>query len=144
MSFISWGTPGTAYTTLSPTGQISPGAVPRVCAITVAPTGTSAWRRLFSGIVRPRLANSLRMTSATASSCTSSTPPITAAIASRVTSSWVGPRPPLTITASASSRRRRNATSMRPTLSPTFTWSSEPMPFRASRSPIHDELVSLI
>ena len=52
---------------------------------------------------RPRSANSSRMTSATASSGTSSTPPITAAIASRVTSSWVGPRPPVTMTASASS-----------------------------------------
>ena len=32
-----------------PYGQISPGAVPRVCGMTVAPTGTSAWRRLFAG-----------------------------------------------------------------------------------------------
>ena len=39
---------------LAATGQISPGAVPRVCGMTVAPTGTSAWRRLFSGIRRPR------------------------------------------------------------------------------------------
>ena len=32
--------------------------------MTVAPTGTSAWRRLFSGMRRPRLANMLRMRSA--------------------------------------------------------------------------------
>ena len=76
MSRISCGTPGTANTTLSSgpsapatvTGHTSPGAVPRVCGMTVAPTGTSAWRRLLSGIRRPRLANSSRITSATASS----------------------------------------------------------------------------
>ncbi len=39
---ISCGTPGTAYTTFSPTGQISPGAVPGISGIAVAPSGTSA------------------------------------------------------------------------------------------------------
>ena len=56
----------------------------------VAPTGTIAWRRLLSGMRRPRDANMRRITSATPSSTTSSTP-ITSAIASRVMSSWVGP-----------------------------------------------------
>ena len=42
ISYSSWGTPGVAYTTLSPTGQIRPGAVPRVWGITVAPAGTMA------------------------------------------------------------------------------------------------------
>ncbi len=42
MSAISCGTPGTAYTTLPPTGQRRPGAVPRVWAMNVAPAGLSA------------------------------------------------------------------------------------------------------
>ena len=46
MSRISWGTPGTANITLSTpptvTGQIRPGAVPRVCGMIVAPSGTCA------------------------------------------------------------------------------------------------------
>ena len=81
---------------------------------------------------------------ATDSSCTSSTP-ITSAIASRVRSSWVGPRPPHTMTASASVERpAQQRAPIRPRLSPTFTWSSESMPLAASCSPIHDELVSTI
>ena len=36
--------------------------------MTVAPSGTIAWRRLFSAIRRPRGANISRMTSATSSS----------------------------------------------------------------------------
>ena len=124
-------------------GRSTPAPCPRVCGMTVAPTGTSAWRRLFSGIVRPRAANSSRITAAIAGSGTRSTP-IRAAMASRVTSSCVGPRPPVTITASASSSRRRSAAVMRPTLSPTLTWVSEAIPLSASCSPIHAELVSWI
>ena len=109
----------------------------------VAPSGTCAWRRLFSAIRRPRRSNIWRMTSATASSWCNPTP-ITAAIASRVRSSWVGPRPPHTITASACSSIRRSWASMRPTLSPTLTCSSESMPLAAKCSPSHAELVSTI
>src|SRR5262245_6293680 len=84
-----------------------------------------------------------RMTAAMAASSRSATP-ITAAIASRVTSSCVGPRPPEMMTASASAKRWRNTASMRPTLSPILTWLNELTPLRASCSPIHAELVSTI
>ncbi len=42
ISRISEGTPGTAYMTLLPTGQVKPGAVPADARIGEAPTGTSA------------------------------------------------------------------------------------------------------
>ena len=85
--------------------------MPRVWGMTVAPSGTSAWRRLFSGMRRPRASNIDRMASATSSSRTRPTP-MTSAMASRVTSSWVGPRPPQQITASA--RVERLAAGRRP------------------------------
>jgi hypothetical protein len=73
-------------------GQISPGAVPRVCGMIVAPRGTSACRRLFSGIARPRAPNIARIFSTIASSRSNSTF-ITSASAARVMSSWVGTEP---------------------------------------------------
>ena len=51
-----------------------------------APTGTSAWRRLFSDISRPRDENIWAITSTMASSTMSATF-MTSAIASRVMSS---------------------------------------------------------
>jgi hypothetical protein len=111
--------------------------------MTVAPAGTSAWRALFSAISRPRDANMAAMRSTMASSRTSFAF-ITSAIASRVMSSCVGPRPPQTITASLRARAVRRASTMRSRLSPTFVWKCESMPANASRSPIHDELVSTI
>ena len=86
----------------------------------------------------------LVITSATRLVLTTSSTPITAAIASRVRSSWVGPRPPHTMTASASASVVRSTDSTRPRLSPTFTCSSESMPFAASCSPSHALLVSTI
>ena len=122
---ISQGTPGTAYTTLPSSapvsGQMSPGAVPGIAGLSVAPTGTSAWRRLLSGIGRPRPPNIARIRSTSASSRTSSTP-ITSAMALRVMSSWVGPSPPQTMTASLRSSARRSTSTMRSRLSPTFVW----------------------
>src|SRR6185436_15326151 len=147
ISFISCGTPGTAYITFSApsttTGQINPGAVPRVCGITSAPTGTMAWRRLLAAMYRPRDSNIPAITAATSSSSTSCTP-ITSAMASRVRSSCVGPRPPHTITASAVANVWRSAVTTRPRLSPTFTCSRESMPFAARCSPSHALLVSTI
>ena len=121
MCCISWGTPGTAYTTLSPTGQSRPGAVPLGLGIASPPFGTSAWRRLLAGIARPRDMNISRMASAR-SSRRSSAVPITSAIPSRVMSSWVGPSPPQTMTASASVRSERSVSTTRAWLSPTWTW----------------------
>src|SRR4051794_20845681 len=148
MSVISYGTPGTAYTTfLVPvprsTSQRSPGAVPIGFGITSPPSGTSAWRKLFSGNGRPRPPKMARMCS-TRSSWRSSPTPITSAIASRVTSSGVGPSPPHTITASARSSSSRTHRTMRSRLSPTLRCSHVSMPTAASCSPIQELFVSTI
>ena len=109
--------------------------------MTDAPAGTSAWRRLLAAISRPLRENRDRMRSATASSRTSSAP-ITAARASRVMSSGVGPSPPQTITASLRSRASSRAPTSRPWLSPTLVWWKLSIPTAASCSPIQAELVS--
>ena len=129
--------------TLSPTGHTNPGAVPRRCSIMLAPFGTIAWRMLISGIRRLREANISEITMPTSSLNSSSTPMISA-MASRVMSSCVGPRPPQMMTASASSSVERMAFTMRPKLSPTFTCKHESIPAADSCSPNHDELVSTI
>ena len=108
-----------AYITLWPTGQTRPGAVPRTWGMTSAPWGTSAWRRLLTGISRPLAPNTAAIRSTMASSRTSGTF-MTSAMASLVMSSWVGPRPPQTITASLRARAVRRASTMRARLSPTL------------------------
>ena len=108
-----------------------------------APAGQSAWRKLFSVNLRPRASKPRRILSPIAWSRTSATP-ITSAIASRVMSSCVGPSPPHRMTASLRESACRMVPTIRAWLSPTFTWKWESMPARASRSPIHDELVSTI
>jgi hypothetical protein len=143
---ISHGTPGTAYSTFAPSapmGQTRPGAVPGMTGMGVAPRGTSAWRRLFSGMARPAPVK-MALISATSASSRSRGTPMTSAITSLVMSSWVGPRPPHTTTASARARASSMAERMRPQLSPTLVWKNESIPTTASCSPIHDELVSTI
>ena len=97
---------------------MSPGAVPVVWGMTVAPSGTSACRRLESDIVRPRELNMARILSTTSSSRRNGTF-ITSAMASRVMSSWVGPSPPETMTPSLRARAVRHASTIRSWLSPT-------------------------
>ena len=125
---ISHGTPGTAYTTFglsspsnpvdAPTGHTRPGAVPGICSMARAPTGKSAWRKLLAGMGRPRPPKTASIRATNDSSRTSSTPR-RSAITSRVMSSWVGPKPPVTITASDRSNASLKAASMRSGLSPT-------------------------
>ena len=98
-----------------------PGAVPRVCSMMRAPTGTSAWRRLFSGMARPRALN-MRSIRPTIASSRSIDVFITSAMASRVMSSWVGPNPPQTMTPSLRESAVRSASTMRAWLSPTAWW----------------------
>ena len=69
---------------------------------------------------------------------------ITSAMASRVMSSWVGPRPPQTMTPSLRARAVRKASTMRSWLSPTAWWKWEVTPAAARCSPSHCELVSVI
>ena len=82
-----------------------PGRGARRCGMTVAPDGhvglAQVVRRPCAGLGARTSRGCARRSS---SSRTSSTP-ITSAIASRVMSSWVGPRPPHTITASAAVER---------------------------------------
>ena len=77
------------------------------------PTGTSACRRLFAGMSRPRIPNRRAMCSMSSSRRSSATP-MSSAMASRVTSSCVGPSPPHTMSASAPRRRSRIAPTIRP------------------------------
>src|SRR5438105_5365848 len=118
-----------------------PGAVPRRWGMKAAPSGMSAWRALLSAISRPRAPKKARMFSTMASSRRRGTF-MTSATASRVMSSWVGPTPPHTMTASLRARAERSASTMRPRLSPTLVWKCESIPARARRSPIQAELVS--
>src|SRR3954452_22383552 len=83
------------------------------------------------------------MCSTMAGSRTNGTP-ISSAMTSRVMSSWVGPSPPHTITASLRAKACSSAPLMRSQLSPTLVWKYESMPAIASCSPIHEEFVSTI
>ncbi len=95
--------------------------MPGCWAMTEAPSGTSAWRRLLAGMSRPREPNMARILASMASSRIRATP-MTSAITSRVMSSWVGPRPPQTMTASARSSACSRAVWIRARLSPTLAW----------------------
>src|SRR5271170_3191736 len=114
-----------------------PGALPATWGMMVAPWGTSAWRALFSVMVRPRASKKPAMTSTIAWSRTSGTF-MTSAMASRVMSSWVGPSPPHMMTPS------RRASVMRSWLSPTAWWKWDATPLAARCSPSQAELVSAI
>ena len=103
---ISRGGPGSTTIAVRPRSTHSPGAVPFGLSSSVAPRGTIAWRRLFSGIVMPRRAN--RSLNAFDDAVVDVEPDAQARArrASRVTSSSVGPRPPVITTRSAHSSAR--------------------------------------
>ena len=69
---------------------------------------------------------------------------MTSAMASRVMSSWVGPRPPHTMTPSLRASAVRKASTIRSWLSPTAWWKWDDTPSAARCSPSHCELVSAI
>jgi hypothetical protein len=69
---------------------------------------------------------------------------MTLAIASRVMSSWVGPRPPHVTTASDRLSAISSTSTIRPRLSPTRVWNRQSIPAPASCSAIHVEFVSTI
>ena len=100
IGFISRGGPGSNTSAVESLSSHKPGAVPFGLGSTSAPRGTIAWRRLMSGIVMPRRAKRSRIRS-TIDSSTSSAIPSARATASRVMSSSVGPRPPVTTIRSA-------------------------------------------
>ena len=122
ISRISAGTPAIAYSRVPP-GRVttSPGAVPRSGTTYRAPSGTSACRRLLAGISPRYLANRSRSI-VSSSGCRTIPTPITRAIASRVMSSPVGPRPPVTRTTSTRSAAAPSVATIRSMLSPTTEW----------------------
>ena len=134
---MTWPVPGRR------SGRPARARCPAAARSSSRPPGTMAWRRLLAGMSRPRDPNMARMRSSISGRPASSTP-MTSAMTSRVMSSWVGPRPPHTMTASLRPSAMRSASAMRAQLSPTLVWKWESIPARASCSPIHDELVSTI
>ena len=85
-----------------------PGAEPRLLASAVAPSISHACFRFASGISMPRRSNRPR-SHASSSGSTVGSRPHAAAMASRVRSSGVGPRPPVETTRSAASSARWKA-----------------------------------
>ena len=94
ISFISEGTPGRMTISLPSRSAQKPGAVPRGFSRTRAPTMKSACFALQAGIAKPRRAKRWRIFSRNAS-LRSSRAPSQRATAATVTSSAVGPSPPV-------------------------------------------------
>src|SRR6266536_3056453 len=118
----------------------TPGAVPTGLSIVWAPSGTSACFR-FICAMRAMPARAKRSRShCSISGWRTRRTPATAAIASRVTSSCVGPRPPVRITASARASASWTAVPIRPSLSPTTVCRRQSQPTSASRRLIQDAL----
>ena len=116
--FISKGTPGRLIVTPRSVSTMKAGAVPLGFFTTIAPLGICACRSLFFVSMKPRFWN-LSRSSMRDSGSVSITRPVTAAIASRVRSSCVGPIPPPVITTSERSKARSRISVIRSRLSPT-------------------------
>ena len=133
----SLGGPGSRTTILRcrPTtvSMYCPGALPLAFGITSAPSITSAWRALFSGIDMRRAANRLYIAVRISASLRSPTPSAAAA-ASRVRSSSVGPSPPEKITMSARAIAIRAAPVRSSRLSPTMVLNATETPSSFSRA----------
>src|SRR5579863_4506444 len=95
-----------------------PGADPCGLSKTAAPCGVMAWRLLLGAIAQPCALNRSSIARRLASWSTSGRF-VARAIASRVRSSTVGPRPPAQIATSARASASRTASAMRCSLSPT-------------------------
>ena len=112
-----------------------PGAVPLALGKISPPTGLSACFLLSSAISRSRWAKKASIDLSAASSVISSTPS-TSAAASRVISSLVGPRPPVTMTTSLRSIASLIAMLMA-SPSGTVVWRCTRRPSLKSSIPIH-------
>ena len=131
-------------------GTTSPGAVPTGSS-TVAPAGIVACLRLAAAIASrsrlgQRLASGLTISAMRSESSSSSTisRPWKRPTTSAVTSSAVGPSPPLVrITSIPSAAMKRSAAAMSPGRSPTITVSASSTPSSCSRSASHGPLRSL-
>ena len=113
------------------------------CRARCAPRGTCAWRRLTSGIGRPRRCEArldLRDDRSSIVHRQAERPPATT---SRVRSSSVGPRPPVRMTRSARVSACRSTSRDRARSSPTTLLARSSMPSAASRPARNSELVSM-
>ena len=143
--FISKGGPGRATISL-PVGATrtnQPGAVPTGLARASALGISQACLRFTSGMVRPRLSYRPRRW-AICSGSSVGVSPRAAAMASRVRSSSVGPRPPPRITRSARDNANRMASSTRPRLSPNTVLRCKVTPLSASSRARNAALLSTI
>ena len=137
----SVGTPGNRNRVQPSLSKRMPGAVPRALGRTSAPCTTCACRRLTSGMRQP---SDWKRRSRSASTAASgwSPRPRAAATASRVTSSAVGPSPPVTRMRSTRGNRARNSPATSSSESPITALRRSSAPWRA-RSPVRrSELVS--
>ena len=119
MPVISAGGPGIATTMPSAFSTHQPGAVPRGLGRIVPEGMIVACLMLRSGISLPRREKNPRSV-ASASASTRASSPTARAMASRVTSSSVGPKPPVQSTTSERSSAVRISPLSRSTLSPTW------------------------
>ena len=117
MAFISQGTPGRANSRAPSISMTKPGAVPSG-SIAREPRGRSACFRFASGMALPNRWNTCSIVVAKRSSRSRETP-ATVAMASRVMSSGVGPKPPVTMTTSLRSHARWITDTILSRLSPT-------------------------
>ena len=142
---ISRGTPGSSTATL-PRGSSShsPGAVPRGFGSTVAPSGTSAWRRFAGGIgQRPiRRKRASRASSRPVSSTKGR--PNSCATTVLVMSSRVGPKPPVVMTKPVRSRASPTAARMSSGRSATLVRRTTSTPAAASAWPSSAPLESSV
>ena len=141
---ISAGTPGRSTTIRPSTSRTSPGAVPTRLGSTSAPSGTRAMRSLPAGSrVRRQVAHRALSSSSSPSSRRRGLSSASATT-SRVMSSAVGPRPPVTSTTSATSRARASAPRMSGALSPTTNLVRTGSPRLPARRPIQAPLLSTV
>ena len=143
MSTISPGTPGMAMMIVPSFSAHQPGAVPRGLGSTVTEGMTPACFLLVSGIScpRPRKFSSIAAMRSGSSVMVS---PNVSAMASRVRSSFVGPRPPVQMMRSERSRHRCSISTISPISSPMMVTVCRSMPSAGSRAAMWAELVSTV
>ena len=139
----SYGTPGSTRRGIPSKVATKQSAVPTGLGTTRAEAGKRVWRRLLSGIGRPKRANLARSRSSEPSSALSSSPS-RSATASRVMSSSVGPRPPLTTTSAAPLAARRSAATMLARSSATSVTLTSRWPARLSQPPSQNPFPSRV
>src|SRR6476469_65000 len=139
---ISAGTPGNEINIAPRHVTQNPGADPTGLGTTVAPDGINACRSCPLLGDRPHCANRIRMAS-NASFRRASLRPAASAMASRVQSSTVGPRPPVITMISARDTADFSARTMSARSSPTTDLKRTSMPKVPSSSVMNNELLSV-